>query len=209
MHRMEEKMKKPCHLFVSVLSITLFLGSIPLALAADYGKGGDTSGAAPQQGAVLPDKMAKPTPEAKINLAPHGVMIQTSLMSALDQVKGMKAQLDVSDTPNKETTAHIKKHELEMKSDLRTAFTHQFELQSGIKKYPQIAQSDNFKSTDMALSDVKKASQSWMSKSSNAEYWKNKSQAKSDLDQLEKKINSAIDQTNDFNKSQLDITAFG
>src|SRR4051812_857217 len=45
---------------------------------------------------------------AKTELAPHSVLVQTELQTALDQTEGMKMQLEaISDKPDKDALDHL------------------------------------------------------------------------------------------------------
>jgi hypothetical protein len=146
---------------------------------------------------------------AKIQMAPHSVMIHSSLASALDRVKGLRAQIDAVPPGTPESMSHIRMYEQEINSDLNIAATHERELQSAARQYPSIAQSDQLKAQTSALNDVRAFSQSWQAKASNDSYWRNKKQSFSDLDSLEKSLNNAMNKTKDFSSSELNVNNVG
>lgn len=141
--------------------------------------------------------------EAKEMLAPHSLMISSNLHSALDQVKGLKSQLEVATSPSsKKSMEHIRSYRKEIKDDIAQVSAHQQQLQAGIKKFPDLAQADEFRAVTTALNEVKEVPLLQME---GPNYWSNKEQAKSDLDRLETRLQNAIDKTKDFNSKKLDV----
>ena len=142
---------------------------------------------------------------SKALLAPHALMIRASLESALSQVKGMKSQLNEVPFDGKSSMMHFQTYENSLKSDLKLANTHQAELKSGVTRYPDLASSEEFRNIDRALTDIRAFSTNWTAKSTGASYWQNKDQAMTDLKDLEKRLNDAIDKTRSFSTAKLDL----
>jgi hypothetical protein len=68
-----------------------------------------------------------------------------------------------------------------------------------------VAQSEEYKSLTTALNDLNTFSQSFQKKINTSEYWQNKDQAKTDLDQFKSRLNQALDKAESFNSSKLDL----
>ncbi|MEK6705677.1 MAG: hypothetical protein AABZ06_07800 [Bdellovibrionota bacterium] len=150
------------------------------------------------------DKMA-----ARRVLAPHSVTIQTSLQTAIEEVKGLRTQLNAVDKPSPNVVSHFKTYGKEINSDMNMAMTHEGELSKTIKQFPELARSDEFKILKPTLNDARKVNQDFQSKISRSDYWDNKRQVLLDLDMLEKRLMSALDKAKSFNADRLDITAIG
>lgn len=150
------------------------------------------------------EKMESNTP--KTVLAPHSVMIQTSLQTAINQIQGIRNQLEITSPPNPDMIDHLKMHSRAINSDLKTAMNHEILLQSQAKKFPDMAGKEDFKAMGKALDDVGAFNQGWQARISRSDYWRNKEQVKTDLDKLEKDLSSAIDKTRSFSTSALEMT---
>ena len=146
---------------------------------------------------------------ARRALAPHSVTIQTSLQTAIEEVKGLRTQLNVVDRPSPNVVSHFKTYGKEINSDMNMAMTHEGELSKSIQQFPEIAKSDEFRMLKPTLNDARKVSQDFQSKISRSDYWDNKKQVLLDLDMLEKRLMSALDKAKSFNADRLDITAIG
>jgi hypothetical protein len=138
----------------------------------------------------------------KTDLNPHVVVIESSLESAKDQLAGLRSQYEISDS--KRPMTQIRVHSRELRGDLKVAMEHQSQLQNGAKKYPEVAQSGEFRSINSSLSEVNKTAQSWESKSKANAYWNNKDQVKQDLDNFEKQLDSAISNAKSFESKSFD-----
>lgn len=147
---------------------------------------------------------------AKNELAPHALMIRTALRSALDEVKGLRSQLNAVPASAPESMEHIRTYERQLLSDLSLVSTHQGHIQSNISKYPEIAKSNQYRDINTSLMDVRTFSQTWDGEAgAQPSYWNNKEQAMSDLKQLETKLNTAINKTESFSSDELKVSNFG
>jgi len=143
----------------------------------------------------------------KTELAPHVVVISSSLESAKDQLAGVRAQYELAEGQQTRPMTQIKLHTREIRDDIKMATDSQSQLQSGAKKYPAVAQSGEFRQVNSSLGEVTKTAQSWESKSKSTSYWNNKDQVKQDLDNFEKQIDSAISNAKSFESKQFESTS--
>lgn len=173
----------------------------PGVVDEEAGMTGDTSS---QQKPTEQQKMAM-----KSELAPHVVVIESSLESAKDQLAGIRAQYELSEDQQKHPIEQIRLHTRELRDDLKMAMDHQTRLQSGVKKYPQVAQSGEFRQVSSSLSEVNRGVQSWETKSKSTAYWNNKDQVKQDLDTFEKQLDSAISNAKSFGSKQFEAPSVG
>lgn len=136
----------------------------------------------------------------KVELVPHAVVIESSLESAKDQLAGIRSQYELTDGQKDRSMVqgHVKLHAREIKDDLKMAMDHQSRLQGGVKKYPEFAQSGEFRGVNSSLTELNKTAQNWENKSKSAGYWNNKDQVTQDLDNFEKQIDSAISNAKSF-----------
>jgi hypothetical protein len=149
---------------------------------------------------------------AKSNLAPHALMMESSLHSAMDQVQGIKGEMEVTQDLKKADKMAVQGYKdfiKEMKNDINVARTHERQMMSHIHKYPEVANSNEFKSVDPALRNLQTSLKQWESKTNNAQYWNNQQQAKADIDHLQKQLSNALDKVKSFNSSQLNTTSTG
>lgn len=166
--------------------------------------GGETGGVTQQQ----PD--AKMKNQVKMDLAPHSVMIQSSLASAREHLRGLRTEFKVSEgQPTTPYITHFQMLSKEINDSVKAANVHKGELQGSIKRFPNVARSDDYKQVQSSVGDLAQFNQSWQSKISKSEYWKNQDQVKSDLDKLDQQLSNAIDKTQAFNSSQLDLSMVG
>lgn len=144
-------------------------------------------------------------------LAPHSLMIETSLIRAIDEVKGLRAGLKVEEdrVPTSTFIQHYKIQGKEINNDLRTAKNHESELNATIQKHPQIAKTDDFRSAQSAIHDAMSLNSSWQAKVESPDYWRNPKAVMDDLDRIEKQLNQALDKTRNFNSSQLNVSNVG
>lgn len=156
---------------------------------------------------------AKPMPgmemQAKTTLAPHSLMIETSLMSAMSQLKGLRTQLQVAETATPEAIQHFKMHSKEISADLMMAKTHEKQLMSRMGKFPQIAQNEKTKTVSTNLMTVTEMDRTWKPQTQQKAYWQNKVKVMADLDLLEQRLNTALDSMKSFNSDQLKIASVG
>jgi hypothetical protein len=146
---------------------------------------------------------------AKMLLAPHAIAVETSLMSALDQVKGLRAQVKTAQNqPNSEFMMQYKRHSREIKDALNQARKHESELKSRANKFPNVAQSDEYRQLSPAINDAERLSQQWEKQSASSSYWRDNNKVSQDLDQLEKRLNNALDKTKSFS-SRIDVASVG
>lgn len=144
-------------------------------------------------------------------LTPHGVMIESALMSAMDQLKGLKTGVKTNQQsiPPQEYVSHFKMFGKEINSDLKTADAHLNELNNSVQKYPSVASSDDYEKFNSSFNELKSMNASWQAKMGNSEYWNSKNVVLKDLDQYEKQLNQALDKAKDFNSNQLDVSSIG
>jgi len=146
---------------------------------------------------------------AKMSLAPHAIAVETSLMSALDQVKGLRAQVKTAQNqPNSEFMSQYKMHSREIKDALSQARKHESELKNRANKFPNVAQSDEYRQLSPAINDAERLSQQWEKQSASSSYWRDNNKVSQDLDQLEKRLNNALDKTKSFS-SRIDVASVG
>jgi len=146
---------------------------------------------------------------AKMSLAPHSIAVETSLLSAIDQIKGLKAQVKTAQNqPTAEFMDHYKFHTREMKDSLKNVKTHEAQLKSSASKFPNVAQSDQFRQMAPALNDVERLSSQWEKQSASQGYWRDASKVTSDLNQLERRLTTALEKTKSFN-SHIDVSDIG
>ncbi|MFL5812942.1 MAG: hypothetical protein ACJ763_05145 [Bdellovibrionia bacterium] len=147
--------------------------------------------------------------EAKSRLAPHALIIESSLASAMDQVRGMKGELEMTQDIKKADKMAVQGYQAfmkEMKNDINVARTHERQMMSQIRNYPEVANSNEFKSVQPALRDLQSSLSQWESKAGNAQYWNNQQQAKADISNLEKQLSNALDKVKSFNSSKLNAS---
>lgn len=146
---------------------------------------------------------------AKMSLAPHAIAVETSLMSALDQVKGLRAQVKTAQNqPNSEFMSQYKMHTRQIKDALSSARKHESELKTRANKFPNVAQSDEYRQLSPAINDAERLSQQWEKQSASSSYWRDNNKVSQDLDQLEKRLNNALDKTKSFS-SRIDVASVG
>jgi hypothetical protein len=146
---------------------------------------------------------------AKMSLAPHAIAVETSLMNALDQVKGLRAQVKTAQNqPNAEFISQYKMHSREMKDALSQARKHESDLKNRATKFPNVAQSDEYRQLSPAINDAERLSQQWEKQSASSSYWRDNNKVSQDLDQLEKRLNNALDKTKSFS-SRIDVASVG
>ncbi len=149
------------------------------------------------------------TDAAKMSLAPHAIAVETSLMSALDQVKGLRAQVKTAQNqPNSEFMSQYKMHSREIKDALSQARKHESELKSRANKFPTVTQSDEYRQLSPAINDAERLNQQWEKQSQSSSYWRDNNKVTQDLDQLEKRLNNALDKSKSFS-SRIDVASVG
>jgi hypothetical protein len=155
------------------------------------------------QSAFTNEKQA--SDDAKAKLAPDAIRLQTSLMGAVDQLKGMRAQLKTTENlpVSKATVAPLRAFSKDVNTDVSRAVVYQNQLKSKAGSYQDVIDSDSFKSLKTAVGDTKSTVSSWESKTSDQSYWKNRDQAMSDLDSIEKQLNSTLDKAKSFSSAKL------
>jgi hypothetical protein len=121
----------------------------------------------------------------------------------LAEVRGLKAQLNsVPEVNEPQSLSHIRGFQNQIKNNLALATTHHKELKAGLMKYPSLANKDQTQELDKAISNLK---WSFPANAQTTGYWVNREQAKSDVNQFEKQLKTAIDKANAFNSQGLDI----
>ncbi|MCM2279924.1 MAG: hypothetical protein NDJ89_17760 [Oligoflexia bacterium] len=153
------------------------------------------------------DRQQMKMSEAKRTLAPHSVMIETALKSAQQQIRGLRQELQVSEAkPSAKFIDHFRMFSKEINNDLKMAKIHQDELQGEAGRFPEVARSDDLKSSAAAVADINTFNTKWQAKAGTSAYWSNKAQAMNDLDQLDRQLSRAVDKAASFNSSQLEIS---
>jgi hypothetical protein len=144
--------------------------------------------------------------QTQSSLTPHSVMIESSLRSTLDQVNGIRTQLSAS-TPatSHEAVEHLNTYKKEIGNDLERANVHLGHLEKSAKKFPNLSQSEEYKDLTTALSEVNRINQDLQNKMASETYWANKEQVQKDMSQFKKQLNQAIDKTDRFVSTKLDI----
>ncbi len=171
-----------------------------------------------EQSAMTPEKGASPggmgeqeikADAARMSLAPHTIAVETSLLSALDQIRGLKAQVRTAQNqPTSEFMAQYKVHTREIQDALKSARTHEGQLKERAQKFPSVAQSEPYRQVAPAISDVERLSQQWEKQTASTGYWQNNVKVSSDLDQLEKRLTNALEKTRGFS-SHIDVSQVG
>ncbi len=181
----------------------------------------DVSNHAQQAGIVSTTKTTtKSTSTLRQSLGQHTIVIESSLMSALDQVKGIRAQYDLAANKEKaskeagqmaatmiDPKTSVGPHVQELDGDLKSVSTHQAMLSSGASQFVKINSSDQYGEMNTAIDQVKSTAKSWQGRAMSKSYWQNREMVMSDLESLEKQLTMAIDKTKSFNSDKLDIKA--
>lgn len=147
--------------------------------------------------------------DAKAKLAPHALFIQTSLASAMDQVRGIKGEMGVTQDLKKTDKAAVNTYKSmvrQMRNDVNVARVHEKQLTNEIRKYPELAKSDEFRSVTPALHELQMNLNNWESKASSPKYWQNQEQARADVDNLEKQLNDAMNKVKNFSSGKLNAS---
>lgn len=145
---------------------------------------------------------------AQNDMAPHSIMIETSLRSALENLKGLRAEMKVNKdhAPSEMFIAHYKMLGHDFNKDIKTIQVHENELRGSVEKHPRVANSSDFKSVVPSINDLSRMNQEWQAKMSDQTYWKDAKVVKNDIDRMENQINTALDHTKTFNSKQLDVS---
>jgi hypothetical protein len=206
-------------LLTALASTALTLGSSTLAKAA-----GESTSSREQSGRQEPGRQQAGTQQraghevteetrraAQNEMAPHTVMIETSLISAMDHLKGLKAALKVNENRTSSATfvQHYKLLAREIQNNLKNVKTHEGELMGTVQSHPEIANTNDFKAVQPALNDLHNLNSTWQSKVSDNDYWKNIKAVTTDIDRLENQINTALDKVKSLNSSQLHVSNVG
>lgn len=206
-------MNKRVFFLSSVLSAVLLIGGSAQLAAAEENR------AAGEQPEVKSDAMTKSDSkmmmmsgkdsQVRSEIGPHAVTVRTELESAIGQVKGLKAQVSLSEKPSPDQIEHFKMHSKEMNEDIKTAGVHQGVLRSRIGKYPEVARSQEYKSLNTSFTDSERSNRDWQAKTEGADYWQDSKKVMGDLDALERKLNAALDKARRFNTDQLKVMEIG
>ncbi len=146
---------------------------------------------------------------ARMSLAPHTLMVETQLLSALDQVRGLKAQVRTAQAqPTPEFMEHFRLHRREITDSVKSVRTHEGELKERATRFPSIARSEQYKAMNPAINELEKINQQWDKQAANRGYWNDTPKVTADLDQLEKRIMTALEKTRSLN-SKLDVSEIG
>jgi hypothetical protein len=147
--------------------------------------------------------------EAKSKLAPHALMIQSSLSSAMDQVRGIKGEMDVSKDAKKADQLAMKSYKSfihEMRNDINVARTHERQLMTDARKYPEIANSNELRDMTPALKSLETNLASWESKASTSKYWMNQDQARNDINKIQQQLDNALSKVKSFSSGKLNAS---
>jgi hypothetical protein len=164
--------------------------------------------------------------QAQQKLAPPAIMIQSSLASALDQVRGMRSQLQIAQKSqeahpaspgqgssgtlviavNRDAIDSFRKQNRELRSNLGSAEHEEAYLKSAVRSFPSIASSDQFIATEASLRDLHVAYQDFAAKTTSQRYLNARAEPNADLDNLEIKLSAAIEKTKILNFDRLDIS---
>lgn len=155
-------------------------------------------------------KSGKMTEKGMMNqtLGPHAVLMQSSLMSALDQVKGLKTQLQVDETPSSEMIDHLKTHSDKINDGIQTAMTHNKHLQNRAKD-AGIQQEQSLKSVNESIAQLQSSQKKFSQDMKSDRFWQQKQKVSQDLDRLEQSLTAALDRTKSFSSDQLNLDFVG
>ena len=177
---------------------------------------GEMPGIADQPEKKVMEQVSTPMSEkekkqAQQDLAPHSLMMETLLMGALTDVKGLRAELKVNEdqVPSANFIQHFRMLGKEINDDLKVVKVHESELQGSVQKHPEIAKTSDYRSLVPSLNELYSQNASWQAKVGNNDYWKNSKNVMRDLSKIEGRINQAINKTKGFNSSQLDVSNVG
>jgi hypothetical protein len=146
---------------------------------------------------------------ARMTLAPHTLMVETELLSALDQLRGLKAQVKTAQAhPSPEFIEHYRMHRREINESVKSVRTHETELKERANRFPSVARSEQFKSLSPAVGELERMSQQWEKQAGAKNYWSDVSRVTADLEQLERRIMTALEKTRGLN-ARLDVSEIG
>ena len=186
--------------------VFLFLAmGVSQARAESYGSSsGEVSPARPGMGErEIKDEAAR------MSLAPHTLMVETELLSALDQLRGLKAQLKTAQAqPTPEFLEHYRVHRREINDSVKSVRTHEGELKERANRFPTIARSEQYRALDPAIVELERMNQQWERQVGNRAYWSDTAKVNADIDQLEKRLMTALEKTRNLN-SKLDVSEVG
>jgi hypothetical protein len=191
------------------LAIILFTGTA-LYAAPILANDGYTREMKGQPGEAAETSQGMSKDMARRTVGPHTIMLRSSLESALEQLRGLRTQIEVAQkTPVTEFEKHYKFHGVEIQKDLKMAQSQEQQLKGVVRQFPAIANSKDFREFENSFTQLWDLNQTWQSKLSDAGYWKNRSQVNSDIENLQKQINTTIEKNKTFNQSELDIMYVG
>ncbi|MBU6375110.1 MAG: hypothetical protein KGQ59_03870 [Bdellovibrionales bacterium] len=141
----------------------------------------------------------------KMLVAPHAIAIETALLNAIDQLRGLQAQIRTAQNqPTSDFLAQYRVHSQEFKNALRTAGGHVGDLKSHAVKLPSVLRTEEYRKLAPAIADVERLSKQWAKQSSVSAYWRDAAKASADLEQLERRLNNALDKSKSLSL-RLDI----
>ena len=144
-----------------------------------------------------------------MTLAPHAIAVETALMNAIDQLKGLKAQVRTAQNqPTPEFMSQYKMHTRDIQGALNLARKHEGELKNRAGKFPNVAQSEEFRQLAPAISDAERLSTQWGKQTAASGYWRDNVRVTQDLDALEKRLTNALDKTKSFS-TRFDVATVG
>lgn len=152
------------------------------------------------------------SPSQRQALVPHAIMVHTELLSAKDELNGIRSQLQTvpkGAAPDQETLQHLSIYAANVNQDLKIAAAHHAELKSGVQAIPNGLQNKSFAHLDATVGGAMDANTAWQPKALTADYWKNTDTANNDVEALIKKIDSALDRDRSFSSDQLDVSYVG
>jgi hypothetical protein len=99
---------------------------------------------------------------------------------------------------------HFRMHRREIADSVKSVRTHEGELKDRAARFPSVAKSEQYKALNPAINELERMNQQWDKESAGRGYWNNATKVTADLDQLEKRINTALEKARSLN-SKLDV----
>ena len=146
---------------------------------------------------------------ARMSLAPHSIMVETELMSALDQVRGLRAQVKTAKSqPSPDFVQHYRIHRQEIAESVRSVRSHGGEIRENASRFPSVARTEQYKSLDPAILELERLAQQWDKQAALGSYWNDYNRVSADLEQMERRLMTALEKARSLN-ARLEVSEIG
>ena len=157
-----------------------------------------------QAGQMARNRMVDP--QARAALGPLALAVESTLSSARQQLEGLKREADLLKNSGISDDSLLQALRTELGVEIKAASRRQQEMKNLAELHPGFVAKEELLGATQNVNELTAADGLWQARAGAPGYWKNVHEARKDLENLEKKLNAALESARSFDNAHLGLS---